>query len=153
MKMRHQARMLAVQMLFQRDFNPGDLEQAFTDFWEGRDVPADVRTFMETLVRGVEAHREELDERLRAYAEHWDLERMGAVDRNIMRAALFEMLFRDDIPPVVSIDEAVELAKEFNGLESGRFVNGILDRAARDLPRPARAGRPDPRFRDRKEAH
>lgn len=147
MKARHEGRLLAVQMLFQREFNPGDLDAALRDFWDGAKVPADVGEFAEAIVRGVEAHRAELDERLRTYAEHWDLERMGAVDRNIMRAALYEMLYRDDIPPVVSIDEAVELAKEFNGWESARFVNGILDRAARDLPRPARLGRGDPRFR------
>lgn len=147
MSARHQARVLAVQFLFQRDFNPGDLAEALADFWEGRTAAAAVRAFAEELIRGVETHRAELDERLRAYAEHWDLERMGAVDRNIMRVALYEMRRRADIPPVVSINEAVELAKEFSGLESGKFVNGILDRAARDVRRPPRAGRADPRFK------
>ncbi len=146
MTARHQARLLAAQFLFQRDFNTGDLDEALNDFWAGRTVPAAVRAFAEDLIRGVEECRAELDERLRAYAEHWDLERMGAVDRNVMRLALFEMRYREDIPPVVSINEAVELAKELSGFESGRFVNGILDRAARDLPRPPRGGRPDPRF-------
>jgi N utilization substance protein B len=76
---------------------------------------------------------------LQRYAENWDLKRMGAVDRNVMRVALFEMLHRTDIPPVVSINEAVDLAKELSSDESGRFVNGILDRARRDISRPARA--------------
>jgi N utilization substance protein B len=147
MKARHQARLLAVQLLFQRDFNPGDLTEALADFWEGRTTPDNIREFAEALVRGVESCRPELDERLRAYAEHWDLERMGAVDRNVMRLALYEMRHCEDIPPVVSINEAVDLAKEFSGLESGKFVNGILDRAARDLQRPARGGRRDPRFK------
>lgn len=154
MTVRHQARLLAAQFLFQRDFNTGDLEEALADFWAitGRTAPPAAREFAEALIRGVEAHRAELDERLRSYAEHWDLGRMGAVDRNVMRMALFEMYHRDDIPPVVSIDEAVELAKELSGLESGRFVNGILDRAARDLRRPPRSGRPDPRFAPRRAA-
>jgi N utilization substance protein B len=71
---------------------------------------------------------------------------MGAVDRNVMRIALFEMMHRPDIPPVVSINEAVDLAKELSSEESGRFVNGVLDRARKDLDRPARApaGRSDP---------
>ncbi len=149
MSARHQARLLAVQFLFQRDFNPGDLEEALRDFWEGRAPPPSVRAFAEDVIRGVETNRAELDERLRAYAEHWDLERMSAVDRNIMRVALYEMRRRDDIPPIVSINEAVDLAKEFNGLESGKFVNGILDRAARDVRRPPRVGRADPRFKKR----
>jgi len=151
MTARHQARLLAAQFLFQRDFNTGDLDEALSDFWAGRAAPPAVRAFAEDLIRGVEECRAELDERLRSYAEHWDLERMGAVDRNVMRLALYEMRRRDDIPPVVSINEAVELAKELSGLESGRFVNGILDRAARDLQRPPRGGRPDPRFAPRPE--
>ena len=151
MKARHQARLMAVQFLFQRDFNTGDLDEALADFWAGRRTPENVRAFAENLLRGVETHRPQLDERLRGYAEHWDLERMGAVDRNVMRLALYEMWHCDDIPPVVSINEAVDLAKEFSGLESGKFVNGILDRAARDVHRPARSARPDPRFPIRKE--
>ena len=151
MKARHQARLLAVQFLFQRDYNTGDLAEALADFWDARRTPENARAFAEALIHGVEGHRPELDERLRAYAEHWDLERMGAVDRNVMRLALFEMWHCADIPPVVSINEAVDLAKEFSGLESGRFVNGILDRAAREVRRPARSARPDPRFSVRKE--
>jgi len=152
MKARHQARVLAVQMLFQRDLNPGDLETALSDFWtlQPPTSPA-ARLYAETLVRGVESRRTELDAALRAYAEHWDLERIGYVERNIMRMALYEMRHVEEVPPVVAIDEAVEIAKEFNGTESARFVNGILDRAAKELGRPARIGRPDPRFSVRKD--
>ena len=139
MTSRHEARLAAVQFLFQRDFNPGDLEPALRDFWAARGGKERVREFAEALVRGVEEHRAELDVLLGRYAEHWEVGRMGAVDRNVMRVALFEMYHRPDIPPVVSINEAVELAKEFGGLESGRFVNGVLDRACRELPRPARS--------------
>jgi transcription antitermination protein NusB len=76
------------------------------------------------------------------HAENWGIERMGAVDRNAMRIAVFEMLFRDDIPPVVSINEAVDLAKAYSSVESGKFVNGILDRIRQDLDRPARNPNP-----------
>ncbi len=148
---RHEGRLLAVQFLFQRDFNSGDLEEALGDFWRDRRVSAKVRGFTETLIRGVEGRLADLDNRLSAYAENWDLRRMAAVDRNIMRVALFEMLFCFEIPPVVSINEAVELAKQFNGIESGRFVNGILDRARKDLKRPARCAAPDPRLAPPKE--
>ena len=138
MSSRHDARLWAVQFLFQRDFNDTELEAAFADFWPERKANAPTRVFCEALIRGVELYRDEIDARLRKYAEHWSLERMGAVDRNIMRVALFEMLFCKDIPPVVSINEAVDLAKELSGRESGKFVNGILDRARQDVDRPAR---------------
>ncbi|MBU1693092.1 MAG: transcription antitermination factor NusB [Verrucomicrobia bacterium] len=135
---RHEARQWAVQFLFQRDFNRDDLESALEFFWAGVKGAASSRRFAEDLIRGVDAQREELDRRIQQYAEHWDLKRMGAVDRNVMRVALYEMLHCPDVPPVVSINEAVELAKELSGAESGKFVNGILDRARKDIDRPAR---------------
>ncbi|TAN36909.1 MAG: transcription antitermination factor NusB [Verrucomicrobia bacterium] len=138
MSSRHEARLWAVQFLFQRDFNDTAREAALVDFWEERKCRAKLRAFCEELIQGVELNREDIDRRLRKYAEHWSLERMGAVDRNIMRVALFEMLFCPDIPPVVSINEAVDLAKELSGRESGKFVNGILDRARQDVERPSR---------------
>jgi N utilization substance protein B len=84
------------------------------------------------------AHLPEIDERIRRYCENYEFRRISVVDRNVLRLAIYEMLFRDDIPPVVSINEAIELAKTFGGAESGRFVNGILDRVRKDLDRPAR---------------
>lgn len=143
---RHESRLLAVQFLFQREFNTGDLAEALTLFWEGRKTGDKVRAFAEELIRGVETRLGELDDTLKTYAENWDINRMAVVDRNILRVGLFEMRHRPDIPPVVSINEAVELAKEFSGLEAGRFVNGILDRASKDLLRPARCAAPDARF-------
>ena len=97
-----------------------------------------VREFAQPLIEGMVAHLPEIDERIRRYSENFDFHRISAVDRNIMRLAIYEMLFRDDIPPVVSINEAIELAKTFGGTESGRFVNGILDRVKDDLDRPLR---------------
>jgi N utilization substance protein B len=143
---RHESRSLGVQMLFQRDFNEGPLEEAFELFWEQNKTGPKVRVFTEELVRGVESHRPEIDSMLQSYAEHWDVARMNAIDRNIMRLALYEMFFRPDIPPIVSINEAVDLAKEYCGHESSRFVNGILDRAKKDLKRPLRCAAPDPRL-------
>lgn len=139
---RHESRMWAVQFLFQRDFNRNDIDEALTDFWEERKPGPALRQFAEELIRGVEPLKVELDQLIQKYAEHWNVARMGAVDRNVMRVALFEMLHRTDIPPVVSINEAVELAKELSGDESGKFVNGILDRASKDINRPARTVRP-----------
>ncbi len=139
MSTRHEVRMWAVQMLFQRDFNHGDLNEALEVFWKERTCSEKLHAFCEELIRGVEEKRTELDAQLQQFADNWDLKRMGGVDRNVMRVALFEMLHRPDIPPVVSINEAVELAKELSSEESGKFVNGILDRIRKDLKRPARA--------------
>lgn len=138
---RRQAREWAVQFLFQRDFNSGDLEPALADFWADKEPGDRARQFTEELIRGVELSLSDLDRRIQKYAQNWDVKRMGAVDRNVMRVALYEMLNRDDIPPVVSIDEAVEIAKVFSSNESGKFVNGILDRALQDIRRPAREPR------------
>ncbi len=138
MSVRREGRTLAVQFLFQRDFNAGELDAALEQFWADQRPSTKVREFAESLIRGVEGERAELDRQLQGFADHWDIERMGGVDRNVMRVSLFEMLHRPDIPPVVSINEAVELAKELSSDESGRFVNGILDRALRDVQRAAR---------------
>ena len=100
------------------------------------------RTFAEELARGVIAHHAEIDPLISRHAENWEIARMGTVDRNAMRIAVYEMLFRADIPPVVSINEAVELAKAYSSIESGKFVNGILDRIRKGLDRPARDAAP-----------
>jgi len=86
------------------------------------------RTFVERIVRGFYARREEIDERLATASQNWRLERMARVDRNLLRLAAFEILCCDDIPPKVAINEAVEIAKAYSTRESGAFVNGILDR-------------------------
>ncbi len=139
---RHEGRTLAVQFLFQRDFNSGELDAQLGQFWEDHPATEKIRQFAGEIIHGVEANRAELDRVLQSCADHWDVRRMGAVDRNVMRVALYEMHHRADVPPVVSIDEAVELAKELSSDESGRFVNGILDRARKALARPARTSTP-----------
>src|SRR5205814_10449667 len=108
------------------------------DFWDFCPVKPNVREFAEPLIQGMVLHQEEIDEQIRKYCENYNLNRISAVDRNVLRLAIYEMLHRDDIPPVVSINEAIELAKTFGGAESGAFVNGILDRVRKDLDRPAR---------------
>ena len=160
---RREARERAVQFLFQFDLNkPENLDEAIDMFWETQraaalaedknaaswgektELPApsasdtEVRTFADPLIRGAVEHRDECDDLIRKYAKNWDIKRMAAVDRNILRLAIYEMLCRDDIPPVVSINEAVDIAKRFSTRDSGKFVNGILDKVKGDLMRPAR---------------
>jgi N utilization substance protein B len=160
---RREARERAVQFLFQHDINPpDDLEAALEQFWETQraaaiaeekggatwgqrsELPpptaeeAAVRLFADPLIRGALEHREEADEHIKKHAINWELHRIAAVDRNVLRLAIFEMLHRDDIPPVVSINEAVDIAKKFSTQDSGKFVNGILDKVKGELLRPAR---------------
>jgi N utilization substance protein B len=96
------------------------------------------REFAEPLIRGTLEYRDEVDDIIKRHAKNWDLHRMAAVDRNILRLAIYEMLHRADIPPVVSINEAVDIAKKFSTQDSGKFVNGILDKVKGELMRPAR---------------
>ena len=160
---RREARERAVQFLFQHDLNPPeDLEQALNQFWDSQQAAAiaeekgaahwgekaeippptleelSTRLFADPLIRGALECRNESDEIIKKHAKNWDLHRMAAVDRNVLRLAIYEMLHREDIPPVVSINEAVDIAKKFSTQDSGKFVNGILDKIKGELMRPAR---------------
>jgi len=135
---RRDGREAAVQFLFQHDLNAGKQEELSGGFWNLRPSTQNVRDFCETLIQGVLANKVAIDERIQKYTANYELHRIAAVDRNILRVAIYEMLFCNDVPPVVSINEAIEIAKRYGAEESGRFVNGILDRVKLDLTRPAR---------------
>jgi N utilization substance protein B len=160
---RREARERAVQFLFQHDLNPPEnLDRALNEFWDtqraaaiaGEKGPAtwgqpvelppptveeaEVRLFADPLIRGTVEHRDAIDEHIKKHAKNWEFHRIATVDRNIMRLAIYEMLFREDIPPIVSINEAVDIAKKFSTQDSGKFVNGILDKVRSELMRPAR---------------
>ena len=135
---RREGREVAVQFLVFCDLNQGSGTGSAESFWELRPASKSIREFALDLVEGVLRHRVETDERIGRYAENYELHRLAVVDRNILRLAIYEMLHRNDIPPVVSINEAIEIAKRFGTEESSRFVNGILDRVKLDLTRPLR---------------
>ena len=141
---RREGREAAVQFLYQSDVNRLPVDEALAAFWKLRTAPgkpeasAKTRAFAEEIVKGVAAHCEAIDARISQYTANYDLNRIAVVDRNILRVGIYEMLHCADVPPVVSINEAIEIAKRFGSDESGRFVNGILDRVRADLPRPAR---------------
>jgi len=97
------------------------------DYAKRRKRVEDAFHYAQTLVRGTLDHQQQIDEMIRGQADNWRLERMPAVDRNILRLAVYEMLFEMDIPKLVVVDEAIELAKKFGSEQSGRFVNGLLD--------------------------
>jgi N utilization substance protein B len=132
---RRRGREYALQILYQIDLTNGTPEQVFEDFWSGQDVRDEVREFAEALVRGTHRTRRTLDDVIAASSEHWRLERMAAVDRNVLRLAAYELLYETDTPPVVVIDEAIEIAKRFGSEDSGSFINGVLDSIRRKMER------------------
>jgi len=139
MGLRRDSREAAIQFLYQFDTHkPDKLDEALAAFWKQTEEPKNVQDFANDLLRGVLDKLPEVDAKIRTLADNWDFERLAVVDRNILRLAVYEMLFRPEIPPVVSINEAIEIAKKFSTAESGKFVNGLLDRVKKELLRPAR---------------
>jgi N utilization substance protein B len=125
---RRTARECALQLLFQMDIADENAETAIPKFWQLKDnIIEQVREFCDAIARGYCENRELIDKIISENASNWRIDRMAIVDRNIMRIAIFEFLFRDDIPEKVSINEAIEIAKRFGGPESTQFINGILD--------------------------
>jgi N utilization substance protein B len=130
---RRRAREMAVKVLYQADMVQCSMAEALSLYCMHFEVSERIRDFAVELVRGVEGHLPTIDTLIRRFSEHWRLERMPVVDRNIIRLGVFELLHRPDIPAKVSINEAVDLGKKFGTEESGAFINGILDRIRRHL--------------------
>ncbi|MGE5443218.1 MAG: transcription antitermination factor NusB [Ignavibacteriales bacterium] len=138
---RRRARELTLQFLYQYDTlmesSPEDInvEEMLKLFWATKEIPLDddVREFSDRLIIGACDNIGGIDEIIDRYSEHWRLSRMSRIDRNILRMAIYELIYLRDIPPPVTINEAVELAKKYGTEESGAFVNGILDRIRMSL--------------------
>ena len=163
MRHRRLARERAVQFLFQYDLNlPTDKDEALDKFWASQTIAAindekkpaswgetnelpppstednAVRLFGDKLIRGVLDQIEDLDKIISKEVKNWDVSRIAKVDRSILRLAIYEMFYREDIPPIVTINEAIDIAKKFSTEKSGSFVNGILDKVKTKLMRPSR---------------
>ena len=130
---RRQAREIALQFLYGYDLNPRDLDPALDDLWRSSKVRGESKNFAMELIRGTIEKKDRLDAVIEKHALNWKLGRIALVDRNILRLGLYELSFRDDIPPLVSINEAVDLAKKFSTDQSGSFVNGILDQTRKEM--------------------
>jgi transcription antitermination protein NusB len=137
---RREGREAAVQLLFHWDMNVRQpLEKADLDgFWQLRTANQATKEFATRVAAGVIAEQGTIDEKISRYTANYELKRISAVDRNILRVAIYEMLFCNDVPPIVAINEAIDIAKKFGTEESGKFVNGVLDRVKLDLNRPLR---------------
>lgn len=129
MRRRSLARESTLQMLYQAELINKSIDDTIEKYWsEQESNDESMKEFANRLARGIYANLDAIDERISTYATNWQLSRMAIIDRNILRLGVFEMHYADDIPPKVTINEAVELAKKYGDMESGKFVNGILDR-------------------------
>ena len=132
---RKKSREFALQVLYQLNITKQDVITALTQFEEHFLSPEEADEFLRRLVQGVLEHCPELDRLIEQYSENWRLDRINLIDRNILRMALFELLYCEDIPPKVTINEAIDLGKRFGSEDSGSFINGILDRIQNEVIR------------------
>lgn len=129
MRNRTKGRECALKILYAADIRKDPPDECGRLFWESHPTIKDeVRDFAGFLVRGVSENKGSVDSAISKYAMNWEIQRMATVDRNILRLATFELLFADNIPPKVSINEAIEMAKRYGDKDSGKFVNGVLDK-------------------------
>lgn len=137
MRKRTEAREYALQFLYKHDITKDSIEELINFFWiDDRQPQPEVNDFVLQLVSGVIEHIKDIDSKILSFADNWKLKRMAVVDRNVLRLAVFELLYLEDIPAKVSINEAVDLAKKYSSEESGKFVNGILDSIKKDCGKP-----------------
>ncbi len=136
---RRENRIAAMQFIYACSLNPpANLASQLTLFYSDKDRERDYYSFSEELIAGVLDSLEEVDAEIKAYAENWDFDRIAKMDLAILRLAIYELLYRLDIPPIVSINEAIDLSKQFSGPDSKRFINGILDKMKGKIQRPLR---------------
>ncbi len=135
MGVRREGREAAAQYLYQLDINQGSDRETY---YKMRGISPSARRFSEELLEGLAEHSPTIDELIRTHARNYEFHRISAVDRNILRVAVYEMLHCPQTPPIVAINEAIEIAKKYSTEESGRFVNGILDKIRSGLNRPSR---------------
>jgi len=128
LRKRSRARESVLQILYQADVTGNTVDNVLNQYWESRERSPEVIEFANEIVRGTSEHLSEIDAIISEHSENWEISKMPIIDRNILRFAIYEILYMDDIPPKVTIDEAVELVKRFSTPNSGKFINGILDK-------------------------
>ncbi|HBR17626.1 MAG: transcription antitermination factor NusB [Deltaproteobacteria bacterium RIFCSPLOWO2_12_FULL_43_16] len=130
---RRKARIIALEMLYQLDMADGGVDNIIDAKLGGKNFPQNTKDFILRLARGFSEHKDEIDRFIKKGAENWSIDRITAVDRNILRLAIFELLYCQDVPFKVIIDEAVELAKLYGAEDSGAFINGVLDKIGKGI--------------------
>jgi transcription antitermination protein NusB len=129
---RRKSRELALRMLYQLETNSSNPERALENYCNIFPYQQDVIDYAESLMLGVKKDKAIIDTYIQDASEHWKISRITFVDKNILRIGIYEMLFSEDVPPKVAIDEAIELAKKYGNEDSGNFINGILDKVFKD---------------------
>lgn len=132
MRKRTRARELALKILYQFDIRKEDIFDLIDKFFQHNEVKKEIEKFTREIVIGCEENIKKIDNEIESYSQNWSIDRMPIVDRNILRLSIFELIYRDDIPSKVSINEAIELAKKYSDKKSSKFVNGILDKVFKD---------------------
>jgi len=132
---RRRSRESALQVLYQWDMTQQDARKGLVHFKEHFSLKEESDPFLDLIVQGVLTHCQEIDRLIEQYSEHWRLGRMAPIDRTILRIAIFELLYCEEIPPKVTLNEAVDLGKQFGSDESGSFINGILDHILNEVVR------------------
>jgi N utilization substance protein B len=135
LRKRRKSREYALQVLFQLNITKQEAIKALSQFQEHFSSDGEADEFLKRLVLGVLEHRQELDRLIEQYSENWRLDRINIIERNILRMALFELLYCEEIPPKVTINEAIDLGKRYGSGDSGGFINGILDRIQNEVVR------------------
>lgn len=128
MRKRTKAREVVIQALYQLEIREYKKYDELEMFLKQQDLVPEMLEFVTSLVNGCQSQKRDIEEKIVSISEHWDLYRMAIIDRCILRLSVYELLYRNDIPPKVSINEAIDLAKKFSTEKSGSFVNGILDK-------------------------
>jgi N utilization substance protein B len=130
---RRKARESTLQILFQLEFDDSVPEKVIDSFWRNRKTSKEIAEYTQFLVTGIISHRERIDHLIQSVSSNWRLDRMAIVDRNVLRIAVFELLYEESIAPAIVINEAIEVAKKYSSDEAGTFVNGILDAARKKI--------------------
>ena len=139
MRKRTKAREYALKILYAVDITGEDPEKCIEIFWKDNDEPnKEIVEFTNAVVLGFHKNRELIDKVITAHTTNWQLKRMAVIDRNVLRAATYELLFCEDVPPKVAINEAIDIAKKYGDKDSGSFVNGVLDKISKS-ERPNKA--------------
>ena len=138
---RRKARESTLQILFQLEFDDPQLEKVIEQYWQYRKASEEIRQYTDCLVKGIISHKKDIDKIIQSVSEHWRISRMAVVDRNILRMAVFELLFEQNIAPAIVINEAIEIAKKYSNEEAATFVNGLLDAVRKKIESVKKAGK------------
>jgi N utilization substance protein B len=130
---RRKAREETLRILYRLEFDNRETEEILRQYWESRKTDRETKDYSTWLTKGITSHQEEIDNLIQSASEHWRLPRMALIDRNVLRMAVYELLFEKDIAPAIVINEAIEIVRKYSGDESAVFVNGILDAIRKNL--------------------